>query len=67
MKPAALMTAEEISQEIYGGRITARVISERYSFLNGYPKAHQVRQKGRKFWNRQEIYNYYGVKEQAAS
>lgn len=58
-----LMDAEEISTEIFGGKITARNINERYSYDKGFPKAIQRGTTGKKFWRRSEIYAYYKVSE----
>jgi hypothetical protein len=66
MKPP-MMTAEEISQEIFGGKIAARVISETYSFVKGYPKCHQAVPRAKKFWVRSDIYKHYGIETKAAA
>ena len=65
MRPV-LMTAEDISQEIYGGNINARSILERISFQKGYPKAIQEGKRSKKFWRRCEIYAYYKAEPIAA-
>lgn len=59
---ALLMDAEDISSEIYGGKISARNINERYSYQPGFPEC--VRKNGingKKFWRRSEILKYYGA------
>lgn len=58
----ALMTAEQISTEIFGGGIVPRVISEKHSLQKGFPKVRQFGFNGKKFWARDEIYNFYDVK-----
>lgn len=58
-----LMDAEEISIEIFGGKITARNINERYSYEPDFPQAIQRGTTGKKFWRRSEIYAHYKVSE----
>lgn len=64
MKPV-MMTAEDISKEIFGGEVSARVISERYAFKKGFPECVQEGIRGKKFWRRAEIFAYYKVKDDA--
>lgn len=52
-----LMTAEDISVEIFNSKRSARQISERDSKLRDYPKT--VNDTGKKFWRRHEIYTHY--------
>lgn len=58
---APLMDSEDISIEIFGGKVSARNINERYSYLKGFPKAIQNGKSGKKFWRRSEIYSFYGL------
>jgi len=60
MKP--LMTAKDISIEIFNGNRCERQIAERdCKELPGYPKT--VHPTGKKYWRRSEIYEFYGIKE----
>lgn len=58
-KQYPLMTAEDISQEIFGGKITARQIRDRQSKRPGFPNP--VGDVGKLFWRRTEIMQYFGI------
>jgi len=60
MKPA-FMTSEDISNEIFGGNRSARVINERDSMHPDYPKPRREGKTGQKFFKRHEIYKYYDI------
>lgn len=66
MKKPALMTAEEISSEIFNGKITPRVISEKHALDSNFPKVVQRGSRGKKFWRRTDIYKHYGLDQVAA-
>ena len=61
-----LMDADEISSEIFNGRITTRVISEKYAKDPRFPKVVQRGTRGKKFWRRSDIYKHYGLDQVAA-
>lgn len=58
---SAFMTAEDIANEIFGGKRAARVINERDSTHPDYPKPRREGKKGQKFFKRVEVYKYYDI------
>jgi hypothetical protein len=63
-KQSFLMTADDISEEIFGGERSARTISERDSAHPDYPKPKRNGiggKTGKKYWKRSDIYSYYDL------
>ena len=60
-----VMTAEDISKEVFNGKMSVRNIKERISKQEGFPAP--LEGTGKLFWRRAEVYKFYGLQMKEAA